>query len=531
MTQPLIPPRAVHHADSLTDLAPLTILRTETVLSKLPIHNLAKRGSVTMDITQTNAAGQLDLYWRVSPHPVFGEPRQLAYKLDTIVINRRIDDLGRPLPELIPLGTLREIARELNLGSNTAAVKRALRQNAHTVIAVQLTYTDTQGGEHTVAFESTRYGVVFTGECLPDGRTAEMVYIVLNPPYRHVLNHAPTRPLDYDYLQALPPTAQRCYEIISYKIFTALKYRHPHATLLYSDYCTFSAQQRYADYTHVKKQMYKVHHPHLTSGYLRKVSYEVTTDRDDQPDWVMRYIPGPKALAAYQAATSAGPTPRAAAVRDTQSDEAPPPAAALSRGAREASATPAEHLQPLVADFYTRLGTKASSQKLARDAAVAAQLLADGFSLEDLIFATEWSVQYVPGVISFGLLPHIMHHALKARHNAQHTEDAKRAAEAQLQTHLRQQQEEQARAQRLEAVRAALAEEAIETFRCQAVEALAHEGYHERMVGYSMLLKIRLEDLIEQAFLRAGAPNVPPLGAARQQWLASVLAAPGAAEA
>jgi len=76
-----------------------------------------------------------------------------------------------------------------------------------------------------------------------------------------------------------------------------------------------------------------------------------------------------------------------------------------------------------------------------------------------------------------------------------------------------------------------LVEEAIATFRCQAVEALAHEGYHERMVGYSMLLKIRLEDLIEQAFLRAGAPNVPPLGAARQQWLASVLAAPGAAEA
>jgi hypothetical protein len=515
MTKPTTPQRADHQADGTTDLAPLTILRTETVLSKLPIHNLAKRGSVNIHIAQTNDEGKLDLYWRVSPHPVFGEPRQLAYKLDTIVINRRIDDLGRPLPDLIYLGTLREIARELNLGNDTPAVKRALRQNAHTVIAVQFTYTDTQGVEHEVAFESTRYGVVFTGERLPDGRKADAVYIILNPPYRHVLNHAPTRPLDYNYLKALPPAAQRCYEIISYKIFTALKYRHPYAKLLYSDYCTFSAQQRYADYTHVKKQMYKVHHPHLTSGYLRKVSYEATTDRDDQPDWVMRYVPGPKALAAYQAATSGGPAPRAAAVCDTQSDEAPqlratpPPAAALSRGACEASASPAEHLQPLVADFYTRLGTKASSQKLARDAAVAAQLLADGFSLEDLIFATEWAVQHVPGVISFGLLPHIMHHALKARHNAQHAEDAKRAAKAQLQTHLRQQQEEQDRAQRLDAFRAALAEEAIATFRCQAVEGLAHEGYHERMVGYSMLLKIRLEDLIEQAFLRAGAPGEP----------------------
>ena len=285
MTKPTTPQRADHQADGTTDLAPLTILRTETVFSKLPIHNLAKRGSVNIHIAQTNDEGTLDLYWRVSPHPVFGEPRQLAYKLDTIVINRRIDDLGRPLPDLIYLGTLREIARELNLGNDTPAVKRALRQNAHTVIAVQLTYTDTQGVEHEVAFESTRYGVVFTGERLPDGRKADAVYIILNPPYRHVLNHAPTRPLDYNYLKVLPPAAQRCYEIISYKIFTALKYRHPYATLLYSEYCTFSAQQRYADYNHVKKQMYKVHHPHRTSGYLRKVSYEATTDRDGQPDW------------------------------------------------------------------------------------------------------------------------------------------------------------------------------------------------------------------------------------------------------
>jgi hypothetical protein len=521
MTKPTTPQRADHQADGTTDLAPLTILRTETVFSKLPVHNLAKRGSVNIHIAQTNDEGKLDLYWRVSPHPVFGEPRQLAYKLDTIVINRRIDDLGRPLPDLIYLGTLREIARELNLGNDTPAVKRALRQNAHTVIAVQLTYTDTQGVEHEVAFESTRYGVVFTGERLPDGRKADAVYIILNPPYRHVLNHAPTRPLDYNYLKVLPPAAQRCYEIISYKIFTALKYRHPYAKLLYSEYCTFSAQQRYADYNHVKKQMYKVHHPHRTSGYLRKVSYEATTDRDGQPDWVMRYVPGPKAIAAYQA-SNGDSTPLSAAAprdadvgsgaalppRDTPVTVTPHPAPALV-ASESTTASPEEGLRSLVVHFYTRLGTKASAQKLARDAAVAVQLLADGFSLADLIFATEWAVQHVPGVTSFGLLPHIMHHALQARHEAELAEDAKRAAAARLQAQRQHQQAEQARAPRLEAFRAALSEEAIATFRCQAVEGLAHEGYHERMVGYSMLLTIRLEDLIEQAFLRAGAPGEP----------------------
>jgi hypothetical protein len=171
-----------------------------------------------------------------------------------------------------------------------------------------------------------------------------------------------------------------------------------------------------------------------------------------------------------------------------------------------AVASSEERLRPLVADFYTRLGTKAASQKLARDATVAAQLLADGFSLEELSFATEWTVQHVPGVTSFGLLPHIMHHALKARHNAQHAEDAKRAAAAHVQAHLRQQQEEQARAQRLEAFRATLAAETLETFRRQAAEALAQEGYGERTLGYATLLRLRVDDLLEQAFLRHQPP-------------------------
>ena len=161
-----------------------------------------------------------------------------------------------------------------------------------------------------------------------------------------------------------------------------------------------------------------------------------------------------------------------------------------------------EQLQTLVEQFYTMLGTKVSAQKLARDTAVAATLRTEGFSVEDLTFAMEWAVQHIPSVTSFGLLPHIMHAALKARSTAQKAEEARREAEAQLQAHLRQQQEEQARAQRLEAFRATLSDEALETFHCQAEEALAQEGYNERTLGYTMLLRLRVDDLLEQAFLR-----------------------------
>jgi hypothetical protein len=107
--------------------------------------------------------------------------------------------------------------------------------------------------------------------------------------------------LDYDYLKALPPAAQRCYELISYKLFTALKYQHPHAKFLYSEYCAFAAQQRYTDYDQVKKQMYKIHKPHVASGYFERVRYEAITDEDGHPDWMMFYVPGPKARAEYAA--------------------------------------------------------------------------------------------------------------------------------------------------------------------------------------------------------------------------------------
>lgn len=287
-------------------LAPLSIIRTETVLSKLPIHNLAKTGKVDIRITKRKDNREVDLRWEVSYNERYGQARQLAYKLDTIVINRLIDEAGRPVPKMICLGSLRDLARHLDMGGNTNSIRTALRQNAFTAISAKVTYKTADGAERTLEADFTRYNVVFTGEKLPDGRRADAVYLVFNEPYWEVLNNAPTRPLDYDYLKALNPAAQRFYEVISYRIFAALKFKHPHARMLYSDYCAFSAQQRCVDYDHFKKQMYKVHRPHLQSGYLAKVHVEERVNDEGQLDWMLCYTPGAKARAEYAAFTRKG---------------------------------------------------------------------------------------------------------------------------------------------------------------------------------------------------------------------------------
>ena len=281
---------------------PITRIRTETVLSRLPIHNLAKKGKVNIQIVKKDPNGQVTLQWEVSHSERYGQPRQIAYKLDTIVINRRLDEQGRPLPKMICLGSLRDIADELGLGGDTNLVRRAIRQNAFAAITARLTYTAADGRERRLEADFTRYSVIFTGEKLPDGRRADAVYIILNEPYREVLDNAPMRPLNYEYLKALTPAAQRFYEVLSYRIYAALnKKGDPEARISYSDYCMFSAQQRYFDYNHFKKQMWKIHRPHLQSGYLLASRYTATTDAEGNADWMMHYVPGPRAQAEFRA--------------------------------------------------------------------------------------------------------------------------------------------------------------------------------------------------------------------------------------
>ena len=297
-------------AQDTNDHVPLTRIRVETALSRFPIHRLAKKGNIAIDLK-----GDANVRWEITYNNKHGQPGPLAYKLDTLIINQRIDEIGRPLPEAIRIGSLSEICRALGShtnGSNIADVKRAFLQNAYTAIDAKIRGKKKNGKETWFEIGYTRYSVIFTGEKLPNGSEADAVYVILNPPYRELLNHVELRPLDYDYLKDLSPGAQRFYELLSFQIYGAIAGNRPRAKMLYSEYCTYAPQTRYPDFDHVKKQMYKVHVPHRESGYVTKVDYQQTTDSAGNNDWQMFYTPGPKAFAEYRAFTNRQlPQPRA----------------------------------------------------------------------------------------------------------------------------------------------------------------------------------------------------------------------------
>jgi hypothetical protein len=289
--------------ENTTDLYPFNPIRVETVLSRFPVHRLAKKGRIEIEISEADEGGEVKTSWEVTYNSKYGQPGALAYKVDTLLVNRRIDEAPRPVPEILRLGSLKELGEELGLvdsGKNRNDIKRALNQNAGATINAKKNYKGADGVERTLEIFDTRYGVIFTGKRFPDGTRADAVYLILHAAFREIINSAPLRPLDYAYLLDLAPGPQRLYELLSFQIFAALKNGRPRARMLYSYFCTRAPVTRYFDHEHVKKQMYKLNAPHRLSGYVDDVELREFRGADGRPDWEMLYTPGRRAKAEFR---------------------------------------------------------------------------------------------------------------------------------------------------------------------------------------------------------------------------------------
>ena len=489
-------------------MSTLTILRTDTVFAKLPIHTLTKSVPIDIRIHQTNAQGVQDLYWSVSPSAAYGAPQLLAYKLDTLVINRHLDTLKRPLPSLICLGSLRQIYHDLgqSRGKSTSDLKRAFHQNAGVYITAKLHYRDLEGKQRRLEAGFHRYGVVFTGESLPDGSMADAVYVILHETYRQVLNSAPTRPMDYNYLKGLKPLAQRFYELLSFKMFAALKYRHPQVLMRYSDLCRFAPQHRHTDGSEMSKQMSRVHQPHQLSGYLTQVRTERVVDPEGCPDWLLHYTPGPKAHAEYQVFTRSHRDSSSSVLVAAETDE---PEATVSDGAgveslespsTEGRTTPAT---ALVRQFYQSIHGVADLTPQAKEIEHATHLI-ETHGWEFATFFVDFACQtarrseFTPHV--FGGLMRYEGSALAA-YQRQQTQQQRAAAEVAevREAYLKQQYERDCRAQ-LETYRASLSPETL----TRLEEKVRTDLIAQEEIPRS-LLDVRLKaELHDQLTLQAG---------------------------
>jgi hypothetical protein len=279
------------------ELFPIERIGIETGFSPYPFHILSKSGNLSIEVQEENEKGKLITSWEISANKKYGHPRILAYKIDTIIINRKIDDLRPNIPRLIKLGSIRDICRQLgiNEGQATKEVKKALHQNASAYITASIYFKDKNNEENFLEFGATRYTLILTGRRLPDGRKADAVYILLNELYHDFITKSQTRPLDYEYLKKLTPSAQRFYELISPQIYSHVKNKLPCAIINYSEICTYAPLTRYYNYDQIKKQMYKIHKQHKESGYIESVEIVQIIDKQGVFDCEFRYVAGKKA--------------------------------------------------------------------------------------------------------------------------------------------------------------------------------------------------------------------------------------------
>jgi hypothetical protein len=287
-------------------------IRVEGEFIGLPFHLISTRGKAKKSdrilINSSDDKGN-HIFWHVTPNSEYGPPGELAYKLDKLLIDKRIDEAGPIKPKLISLGSLRGICIELGIqptGPNINLVKKALKQNASAFVEVKKTIKQKDGSEKFFEGSFTRYSVIFTGEELPlQGLPkADQVYISLHDLYLMYLNQVGTRPLNYEYLKVLPPSSQRFYELTAPKIFACLKYRHAFARYSYGEFCQMAPLKKNTELRQIKKQITHLLKPHKESGYIESVDFRETfRSQDGEKDWEMLIYPGPAARREYEAFT------------------------------------------------------------------------------------------------------------------------------------------------------------------------------------------------------------------------------------
>src|SRR2546428_7562609 len=102
----------------------------------------------------------------------------------------------------------------------------------------------------------------------------------------------------------------------------------------------------------------------------------------------------------------------------------------------------------------------------------------------------------------FGGTKFFVPQALAAWEGRVEAEEAGREADPRTDEQLRRERGERERRRRLADMRAALSDEALATLKHRAEEALAADGVARTRLGYDVLVKLKMDDLLEQAYVQ-----------------------------
>jgi Replication initiator protein A len=236
------------------------------------------------------------VYWKVSrniDHFIPGPFDKRVYR----AIEEILDGIARPVPQLVRIGSLYSLCKLMDIpdsGKNLQMIKKALRRMAATTIDSDNAFYDkSQRRWLSSTLEGTfhLFDVYLKGQRLPNGDTADTLFLFLNPLYILSINAFYVKPLDHAYMRQLNnPVTERFYEVLGLK-FRGLK-NSPYIRYRYPDLCHVLPVTPQRLLKNAKK-IFSPHHEKLrTTGFLAKVEWRGS---QSQQPWEILYWPGKRA--------------------------------------------------------------------------------------------------------------------------------------------------------------------------------------------------------------------------------------------
>jgi hypothetical protein len=227
----------------------------------------------------------------------------------------------------------------------------------------------------------------------------------------------------------------------------------------------------YAYPSQVKQKLAPAHEELLRHGYLTNVTYDVTREGEEKVIYVF-------------------------ADGETRTGDS--------------SMVEDEAAGQLVLDFYTRLtGTRdLAYDPVPKEVALAQDYLTT-YGPERAAFVVRHALEAAKAVDfpiqTFGGTKNFLPQALAVWDKHVESEEATREAESRAGEQRRREQEERDHWQRLAEMRATLPEDVLVALQRRAEEALANDGVARTRLGYDVLVKLKLDELLEREYFSAPA--------------------------
>jgi hypothetical protein len=160
---------------------------------------------------------------------------------------------------------------------------------------------------------------------------------------------------------------------------------------------------------------------------------------------------------------------------------------------------PDSRLEQLLDKFYAGLNQRRiSSMKRERGLAVLAHLLRDGYTIDEIAYAIDWTIASISGLHSIGILPEVMGQALAARERLLADSGAQPNRQAVEESSARAQAEAEQR--QIEEMKATFPPERLEALHEDA-RALVAQEHPNLKFGQDILIRLKVDELIRAQYL------------------------------